>query len=47
LLLRAFDERHHLTRNWAALLGDPRQEDRVQHEALALLRQRIYQIVAG
>ena len=47
LPLRAFDERHHLTRDWAALLGDPRQEERVQHDALALLRQRIYQIVAG
>jgi Transposase DDE domain group 1 len=47
LPLRAFDERHHLTRGWAALLGDPRQEERVQHEVLALLRQRIYQIVAG
>ena len=47
LPLRAFDERHHLTRDWAALLDDPRQEERVQHEVLALLRQRIYQIVAG
>ena len=47
LTLRAFDERHHLTRDWAALLGDRRQEERVQHDALALLRQRIYQIVAG
>src|ERR1700741_1850747 len=47
LPLRAFDERHHLTRDWATLRGDPRQEERVQHEALALLRQRIYQIVAG
>ncbi len=47
LTLRAFDERHHLTRDWAALLGDPRQEERVRHDALALLRQRIYQIVAG
>ncbi|HEX2715168.1 MAG TPA: IS1380 family transposase [Candidatus Acidoferrales bacterium] len=47
LPLRAFDERHHLTREWAALLDDPRQEQRVQHEALTLLRQRIFQIVAG
>ena len=47
LTLRAFDERHHLTRDWAALLDDPRQEERVRHDALALLRQRIYQIVAG
>ena len=47
LPLRAFDERHHLSCDWAALLDDPRQEERVQHDALALLRQRIYQIVAG
>jgi hypothetical protein len=47
LPLRAFDERYHLTRDWASLLDDPRCEERVQHDALALLRQRIYQIVAG
>jgi len=47
LPLRAFDEQHHLTRDWAALLSDPRQDDRVLHHSLALLRQRIYQIVAG
>jgi hypothetical protein len=47
LPLRAFDEHHHLTRDWAVLLDDPRSEDRVRHEALALLRQRVYQIVAG
>jgi hypothetical protein len=47
LPLRAFDERHHLTGDWAALLDDPRREDSVQRDALALLRQRIYQIVAG
>src|SRR5438128_1258020 len=47
LPLRAFDERHHLTRDWAESLSDPRQKERVQHDAPALLRQRIYQIVAG
>lgn len=47
LPLRAFDERHHLTRGWAALLDDPRREESVRHDGLALLRQRIYQIVAG
>ena len=47
LPLRAFDKRHHLTRDWAALLDDPRQENSVRHDALALLRQRIYQVVAG
>jgi len=47
LPLRAFDQRHHLTRDWAAGLSDPRQDDRVRHDSLRLLRQRIYQIVAG
>ncbi len=47
LPLRAFDERHHLTRDLAALLSDPRQDERVRHDSLELLRQRIYQIVAG
>jgi hypothetical protein len=47
LALRAFDECHHLTRDWAALLSDPRQDERIRHDSLALLRQRIYQIVAG
>jgi hypothetical protein len=47
LPLRAFDQRHHLTSDLAQLLSDPRQDDRVQHDALALLRQRLYQIVAG
>lgn len=47
LPLRAFDQRHHLTRDWATRLSDPRQDDRVRHASLALLRQRIYQIVAG
>jgi hypothetical protein len=47
LPLRAFDQRHHLTRDLAAQLNDPRQDDRVLHDSLTLLRQRIYQIVAG
>ena|ERR1700746_2239965 len=47
LPLRAFDQRHHLTRDWAALLDDPRREESVRHDELPLLRQRIYQIVAG
>ena len=47
LPLRAFDERHHLTRDLAALLSDPRDDERVRHDSLELLRQRIYQIVAG
>jgi hypothetical protein len=47
LPLRAFDQRHHLTSGLAARLNDPRQDGRVRHDSLALLRQRIYQIVAG
>jgi hypothetical protein len=47
LPLRAFDQSHHLTRDWSAQLSDPRQHDRLRHDSLALLRQRIYQIVAG
>jgi Transposase DDE domain group 1 len=47
LPLRAFDQRHRLTSGLAQLLSDPRDDDRVQHDSLALLRQRIYQIVAG
>ena len=47
LPLRAFDERHRLTRDLAALLSDPRQDERVRHDSLTLLRQRLYQIVAG
>jgi hypothetical protein len=47
LPLRAFDQRHQLTGDLAEALSDPRQGDRVRHDSLALLRQRIYQIVAG
>jgi hypothetical protein len=47
LPLRAFDQRHDLTREWASDLSDPRQNGRLRHDSLALLRQRIYQIVAG
>ena len=47
LLLRAFDQRHGLTRDLAQRLSDPRDDERVQHSVLSLLRQRLYQIVAG
>jgi len=47
LPLRAFDQRHGLTRELAQHLRDPRQSGRVRHASLALLRQRVYQIVAG
>lgn len=47
LLLREFDHRFRLTDDLADAYDDPRRADRVEHSALALLRQRAYQIVAG
>lgn len=47
LVLREFDERFQLTADLARAYADPRRADRVEHTALALLRQRLYQIVAG
>jgi hypothetical protein len=47
LPLRAFDQQHHVTHDLAQILSDPREDDRVRHDSLTLLRQRIYQIVAG
>ena len=47
LPLRAFDQHHHVTHDLAQLLSDPREDDRVRHDSLRLLRQRIYQIIAG
>jgi hypothetical protein len=47
LLLREFDHRFQLTDDLAAAYEDPRRADRIEHSSLALLRQRVYQIVAG
>jgi Transposase DDE domain group 1 len=47
LPLRAFDQRHGLTRGLAEHLCDPREEERVRHSVLSLFRQRLYQIIAG
>jgi hypothetical protein len=47
LPLRAFDQRFGLTRELAEHLRDPRQRGRIRHSSLSLLRQRVYQIVAG
>jgi hypothetical protein len=47
LPLRAFDQRHGLTKELAQHLRDPRQGGRIRHSSLSLLRQRVYQIVAG
>ena len=41
LPLRAFDQRHRLTSDLAQRLSDPREDDRVRHDSLALLRQRL------
>jgi hypothetical protein len=47
LLLREFDHRFRLSEDLAGAYQDRRRADRVGHSALALLRQRVYQIVAG
>lgn len=47
LLLREFDHRFRLTDDLAGAYADPRRADRIEHSILALLRQRVYQIVAG
>src|SRR5712671_7602554 len=47
LPLRAFDQRHGLTRGLAECVCDDRDDSRVSHPGLSLLRQRLYQIVAG
>lgn len=47
LPLRAFDERHGLTAGLAERLCEAREDARVHHPALSLLRQRLYQIIAG
>jgi len=47
LLVREFDHRHRLTDDLAGVYDDPRRADRVEHSILGLLRQRVYQIVAG
>src|SRR6202162_3802896 len=47
LPLRAFDQRHGLTRDFAECVCDDRNHSRVSHPGLSLLRQRLYQIIAG
>src|SRR6202140_327277 len=47
LPLRAFDQRHGLTRDLAECVFDDRDHSRVSHPGLSLLRQRLYQIIAG
>jgi hypothetical protein len=47
LTLRAFDERHHLTADFAEAVADRRDRQHVDHSLLELLRQRLYAICAG
>src|SRR5256885_5170856 len=47
LILREFDNRFRLTADLGLVYEDRRRADRVEHSALGLLRQRLYQIVAG
>jgi hypothetical protein len=47
LPLRAFDQRHGLTRDLANCLSDLREDERIRHSVLSLFRQRLYQIIAG
>lgn len=47
LLLRELDERLGLTQRLAACIWDWRDESRIDHSVLDLLRQRIYQIACG
>jgi hypothetical protein len=47
ILLREFDARLGLTQGLKRLVCDPRDQRYVDHDLLALLRQRIYQIAAG
>ncbi len=46
-LVREFDHRLKLTRQMDRCLEDPRDQDMIEHEQIEMLRQRLYQIVAG
>lgn len=47
LLLRELDQRYRLTEKAAACLHDPRQDSKVQHDLLTLVRQRLFAIAQG
>src|ERR1700687_392286 len=47
LPLRAFDQRYGLTRGLAERVGDDRDDSRVSHPWLSLLRPRLDQIISG
>ncbi len=47
LLIRAFDEEQKFSERMGRLVFDPRQAGKVVHEQVSLIRQRLYQIIAG
>ena len=47
LLVREFDEQVGLSQSFSKLIHDPRDPRFILHEQLALIRQRLYQIIAG
>ena len=47
LLIRAHDEEQKFTAQMGRLLFDPRQSGKVVHAQVSLIRQRLYQIIAG
>jgi hypothetical protein len=47
LLLREIDQRYRLTEKTAEFLHDPRQEGKVHHDLLTLVRQRLFAIALG
>jgi hypothetical protein len=47
LLLREIDERLGLTERLAACISDGREQGKVEHSVLRMLRQRVYQICCG
>jgi len=47
LPFRQFDEQLSLTRDFAAVLNDPRDPDLVEHPVLEMVRSRVYGILAG
>ena len=47
ILVRQFDEQTGLSESFSKLIQDPRDPRFVLHDQLALIRQRLYQIIAG
>lgn len=47
LLLRSVDRRLRLTEQVASLMADPREQGKIRHQAVDLLRQRVYGLACG